>query len=149
MVASFHGLILAAGRSTFEFGRVRFAPAFLGKVNSKFKTPANALLVNMVIGIGALLTGKTSEIITIAVFGALTLYIISMVAVIRLRKNEPLLVRPFRVPFYPLFPLVALVIALVSIAAMLVDNIKLGGIYVLILLCSYGAFKIFYTQSNR
>lgn len=149
LVASFHGLILAAGRSTFEFGRVRFAPAFLGKVNSKFKTPANALLVNMVIGIGALLTGKTSEIITIAVFGALTLYIISMVAVIRLRKNEPLLVRPFRVPFYPLFPVVALVIALVSIAAMLVDNLKLGGIYVLILLCCYGAFNIFYTQPNR
>jgi ethanolamine permease len=84
LVASFHGLILAAGRSTFEFGRVRFAPSFLGNVNSKFKTPANALLVNMTIGIAALLTGKTSEIITIAVFGALTLYIISMVAVIRL-----------------------------------------------------------------
>jgi ethanolamine permease len=149
LVASFHGLILAAGRSTFEFGRVRFAPSFLGKVNSKFKTPSNALLVNMVIGIGALLTGKTSEIITIAVFGALTLYIISMVAVIKLRKKEPSMVRPFRVPFYPLFPVVALVIAIVSIAAMLVDNLKMGGIYVLILICSYGAFKLFYTHPNR
>ncbi|MBL7745587.1 MAG: amino acid permease, partial [Chitinophagaceae bacterium] len=29
LVASFHGIILAAGRSSFEFGRVRFAPAFL------------------------------------------------------------------------------------------------------------------------
>jgi ethanolamine permease len=81
LVASFHGLILAAGRSTFEFGRVRFAPSFLGNVNSKFKTPANALLVNMTIGIAALLTGKTSEIITIAVFayggGALRNWIIA------------------------------------------------------------------------
>ena len=144
LVASFHGLILAAGRSTFEFGRVRFAPSFLGNVNSKFKTPANALLVNMTIGIAALLTGKTSEIITIAVFGALTLYIISMVAVIRLRKIEPLLERPFRVPFYPLFPIVALVIAVISISAMLVDNLKLGGIYLLILLGSFLAFKLFY-----
>jgi ethanolamine permease len=148
LVASFHGLILAAGRSTFEFGRVRFAPSFLGNVNSKFKTPANALLVNMTIGIAALLTGKTSEIITIAVFGALTLYIISMVAVIRLRKIEPLLERPFRVPFYPLFPIVALVIAVISISAMLVDNLKLGGIYLLILLGSFLAFKLFYKQAN-
>lgn len=149
LVASFHGLILAAGRSTFEFGRVGFAPSFLGNVNGKFKTPANALLVNMAIGIAALLTGKTSEIITIAVFGALTLYIISMVAVIRLRKIEPLLERPFRVPFYPVFPIVALVIAVISISAMLVDNLKMGGLYLLILLGSFLAFKLFYTTKNR
>ena len=149
LVASFHGLILAAGRSTFEFGRVGFAPSFLGNVNGKFKTPANALLVNMAIGIAALLTGKTSEIITIAVFGALTLYIISMVAVIRLRKIEPLLERPFRVPFYPVFPIVALVIAVISISAMLVDNLKMGGVYLLILLGSFLAFKLFYTTKNR
>jgi ethanolamine permease len=28
LIASFHGIILAAGRSSFEFGRVRYAPAF-------------------------------------------------------------------------------------------------------------------------
>ena len=54
LVASFHGIILAAGRSSFEFGRVKFAPAFLGKVHPRFQTPRNALLVNMVIGIIAL-----------------------------------------------------------------------------------------------
>jgi ethanolamine permease len=148
LVASFHGLILAAGRSTFEFGRVGFAPSFLGKVNSRFKTPANALLINMGIGIAALLTGKTAEIITIAVFGALTLYIISMVSVIRLRKQEPALHRPFKVPFYPLFPVLALVIAVVSILAMLLDSLKLGGIYLLLLLISYIAFRLFYTPQQ-
>jgi ethanolamine permease len=89
LIASFHGIILAAGRSSLEFGRVRFAPAFLEKIHLRFQTPANALLVNMLIGIVALLTGKTSEIITISVFGALTLYIVSMVALLRLRKKEP------------------------------------------------------------
>ena len=97
LVASFHGIILAAGRSVFEFGRVKFAPAFIGKIHSKFKTPSNALLANMVIGIIALLTGKTSEIITISVFGALTLYIISMISLLQLRKKEAQMVRPFKV----------------------------------------------------
>src|SRR5690349_22196901 len=72
LIASFHGIILAAGRSSLEFGRVKFAPAFLGKIHPRFRTPSNALLVNMVIGIIALLTGKTAEIITLSVFGALT-----------------------------------------------------------------------------
>src|SRR5450432_4266006 len=33
LVASFHGIILAAGRSCFEFGRVKFAPGFIGKIH--------------------------------------------------------------------------------------------------------------------
>ena len=51
LVASFHGLVLASGRAIFEFGRVGNAPKFLGKVHQKFKTPANALLLNMFLGI--------------------------------------------------------------------------------------------------
>ena len=148
LVASFHGIILAAGRSTFEFGRVRFAPAFLGKVHPRFRTPSNALLINMCIGIVALLTGKTAEIITIAVFGALTLYIISMIALIKLRRKEPGLVRPFRVPFYPSFPIVALIIASVSIIAMTLYNARLALIYVVIMATCFLLFKIFKNSSS-
>ena len=142
LIASFHGIILVAGRSTFEFGRVRFAPAFLGKVSSRFQTPANALLLNMGIGILALLTGKTGEIITMSVFGALTLYIISMVSFIQLRRKEPNLPRPFKVPLYPLFPWTALVIAVISFIAMAIYNLRLAGIYCLLVAGCYGIFKL-------
>jgi ethanolamine permease len=149
LVASFHGLILAAGRASFEFGRVNYAPSILGKVHPRFKTPANALILNMLIGIGALLTGRTAEIITISVFGAITLYIISMITVVVLRKKEPGLQRPFRVPFYPAFPIIALTIALGSLVAMLVYNQLLGGIYFLLLLGSFAVFKIFRSASLK
>lgn len=142
LVASFHGIILAAGRATFEFGRVGFAPAGLGKVHPRFRTPANALLVNMCIGIVALFTGKTAEIITIACFGALTLYIISMVALIRLRRLEPELERPFRVPLYPWFPLVALVIAAIAFLAITVYNPWLALVYFALLAVAYGWFRL-------
>lgn len=149
LVASFHGLILAAGRASFEFGRVNYAPSLLGKVHPRFKTPANALLLNMLIGIGALLTGRTAEIITISVFGAITLYIISMISVVALRLKEPGLRRPFHVPFYPSFPIIALTIALGSLIAMLVYNQLLGGIYFLLLLGSFAVFKIFSSASLK
>jgi len=142
LIASFHGIILAAGRSSFEFGRVKFAPPVLGRIHHKFQTPANALLFNMLIGILALLTGKTSEIITISVFGALTLYIVSMIALIKLRKSEPGLDRPFKVPFYPIFPLVALVIASISFVAMTVYNLHLAFIYLLIMGGCFLLFKL-------
>jgi ethanolamine permease len=149
LIASFHGIILAAGRATFEFGRVNFVPALLGKVHTYFRTPANALLTNMVIGIIALLTGKTAEIITIAVFGALTLYIISMITLLQLRKTEPGLERPFKAPLYPFFPLIALVISGVSFIAVTIYNAKLAVIYFFLIGISYVSFKLFKTNPKE
>jgi ethanolamine permease len=143
LIASFHGLILSAGRSTYEFGKVKFAPAFLGKIHTRFNTPSNALLINMVLGTIALRSGKTDEIITLSVFGALTLYIISMISMLQLRKKEPGLERPFRVPLYPAFPVVALTIASMAIVAMTIYNFNLALFYVLLMALSFGIFKLF------
>jgi len=143
LIASFHGLVLAAGRASFELGRVKFAPAFIGKIHPRFQTPSNALLLNMLIGIVALLTGKTAEIITISVFGALTLYIISMIAILRLRRMEPELYRPFKVPFYPASPIIALIIAAVSFIAMTIYNFNLALLYGAIVFLCFLLFKLF------
>ncbi len=148
LIASFHGIILAAGRSTFEFGRMGYAPKLMGKVQPNFKTPANALVVNMLIGIVALFTGKTGEIITIACFGALTLYIVSMLSFFALRKKEPKMERPFRVPMYPIFPALALVIATFSLVAMTIYNMQLGLIYFGIMLGSYILFVLFVSKKH-
>ena len=149
LLASFHGIILAAGRATFEFGRVGFAPKGLGKVHSKFRTPANALIFNMAIGIIALMTGKTGEIITIACFGALTLYIVSMLSLFALRRNSPELERPFRVPFYPWFPATALVIASIALVAMTIYNPWLAVIYAGMLAIAYLYFHFFVKPENN
>lgn len=149
LLASFHGIILAAGRATFEFGRVGFAPKGLGKVHPKFRTPANALIFNMAIGIIALTTTKTGEIITIACFGALTLYIVAMLSLFALRRKSPELERPFKVPFYPWFPIIALVIASIALIAMTVYNPWLALIYVGMLILSYLYFLFFVEPENN
>lgn len=137
LIASFHGIILAAGRATFEFGRIGYAPKLLGKIHQKFKTPSNALLINALIGIIALLSGKTGEIITIACFGALTLYIISMISLFKLRKEHPKMDRPFRVPVYPLFPSLAIIISSIALISMIYFNKEVFLVYLGILMVSY------------
>jgi ethanolamine permease len=83
------------------------------------------------------------------VFGALTLYIVSMIALLRLRKKEPELERPFKVPLYPLFPIIALVIAIVSIFAMTIYNARLALISLVLMALSYGAFKLFAVKEAK
>lgn len=149
LIASFHGIILAGGRATFEFGRKGYAPKYLGKVHAKFRTPANALIANTLVGIVALFTGATGEIITIACFGALGLYIVSMFSFFALRKKEPEMERPFRVPMFPLFPAVALIIASVAMIAMTYYNPMLAAVFFGIVAVSYLYFLLFLNKKMK
>ncbi len=149
LVASFHGIILAAGRVTYEFGRVGYFPRILGETHPKFKTPAKALVLNMILGIGALLTGKTAEIITIACFGAITLYIFGLITFFILRKNEPNLPRPFVAQLYPWVQIFALVVAIVSFISMMIFNLTLGLIYLGVMLVAYLWYKFFIGDAEK
>ena len=95
------------------------------------------------------MTGKTKDIITIACLGALSLYIISMVALLVLRKKEPELERPFKVPLYPWFPIIALVIACIAFLAITIYNLAIAFVYFSLLLIAYIWFRLFYGEKQR
>ncbi len=148
-VASFNGLLLAAGRVTYEFGKVGQFPRVLGKIHPRFNTPHWALVSNMVLGIIALFTGRTGDIITISVFGAICLYIFSCLSILRLRKTEPDMPRPFHVPFYPVLPLIALTIASVALVAMTYYNFQLAIIYFAVIAVAFVLYRLFNSTDKK
>jgi ethanolamine permease len=106
-------------------------------------------MINMLIGLVCLFSGKTGELISISVFGALTLYILSMAAVIRLRKKEPDLHRPFRVNPFPAVPVTALIIASLALVAMAWNYPVLAGCFLLLMTGSFLIFKIRKTATEK
>jgi ethanolamine permease len=149
LVASFHSILIAGSRAILEFGRVGYAPRILGRVNSTTRTPIAALVANMIIGLIVLITGKTGDIILVTVFGALTLYILSSAALLKLRRSEPDLPRPYRTPLYPFTPVVALVLSLVCVVAMAWTHPWLFLIYLGLLGGSWVIFVLFVPASRR
>jgi ethanolamine permease len=129
LVASFHGIVLAAGRAAFELGRTGYAPRFLGRVNARTGTPTAALVANACVGVGAILSRRTDDLIVLSVFGALTLYALSMLSLFALRRREPDLPRPFRALGYPWFPAIAVALSVVSLAAMAWTNRTVALVY--------------------
>jgi ethanolamine permease len=129
LVASFHGIVLAAGRAALELGRTGYAPSFLGRIDPRTGTPAIALVVNALIGIVAILSSRTGDLIVLSGFGAVTLYALSMLALFALRRRAPDLPRPFRAVAYPWFPATALALALVSLGAMAWTNRGVALVY--------------------
>jgi len=129
LVASFHGIVLAAGRAALELGRAGYAPRVLGRVHARTGTPVVALIANAAVGIVAILSSRTDDLIVLSTFGALTLYALSMAALFALRRREPDLARPFRAVAYPYFPAVALALSVISLVAMVYYNRKVAIIF--------------------
>jgi ethanolamine permease len=122
LIASLHGIIIGYSRQAFAMSRAGYLPGILAKID-KNGTPVPAIILPSLIGLIFVLTGATSTIIVISSFGAVALYIISMVSLFILRKKQPNLNRPYKV-MYPLVPGVALFIAIILFIAMAVSNIS-------------------------
>ena len=77
--------------------------------------PRNALLVVTVGALLALLLGSLSQILDLLVILITVFSSLSVAAVIVLRRTMPDAPRPFRVPLFPITPLVYLAVALWSV----------------------------------
>ncbi|WP_158796223.1 ethanolamine permease [Pedobacter sp. L105] len=129
LIASFHGTILASSRQIFAMARSGYLPRGLARVSHRFKTPHWSVIAGGVVSFAALFTGTTSQVIILSVMGAVVMYMMSMVSLFILRKKEPELKRPFRSPFYPVFPAVALVLSFVCLMAIVYYNLILSFIF--------------------
>ena len=151
LVASFHGIILGYSRQIYALSREGYLPPFFAKLHPRFKTPHRAILAGGAIGIAAIYSDElikiggqtlTANIVTMSVFGAILMYIISMLSLFQLRRTEPNMVRPFRAPFYPVFPAFALLGAGVCMATMIYYNPLIFGIFLAFLAIGYGYFLL-------
>ncbi len=155
LVASFHGIILGYSRQIFALSRAGYMPKFFGEVNDKYKTPHRAIIAGAVVGVAAILSDDlqfngmtlTANLITMAVFGAIVMYIVSMMSLFALRKNEPNLARPFKAYAYPLFPMIALVLAAISLITMIYYNQQLTIVFFGLMVLAYLYFMM--TQHHR
>jgi ethanolamine permease len=133
LVASFHGIVLAAGRAAFELGRTGYAPRFLGRVHPRTGTPVAALAANAAVGIAAILSSRTGDLIVLSGLGAVALYALSMVALFVLRGRAPELPRPYRTWGYPVVPAVALGLAVLCLVSMIWYNRAVAVVFAAIL----------------
>jgi len=144
LVASFHSIIIGYSRQIFALSRSGYLPSILSKVHTKTKIPNWALLIGGLVGILAILSGTTDKLIILSALGAVVMYIISMVCLFMLRKNEPQMKRPFKAPFYPVFPLIALLLSAICLVAIIYYNLRLSLLFFGILIIGAILFKLFY-----
>lgn len=100
--------VTAGARSSFAMSRDNLFPKIFDKIDRRFGTPSFSVFV---CGIAiAVLAGiffnNIAIIASIFNFGTLFTYLFIHLSVIKLRKKEPDAVRLFKVPLYPIFPII-------------------------------------------
>ena len=155
LVASFHGIILGYSRQFFALARAGYLPRGLAKL-SRFQTPHRAIIAGGLVGIAAIYSdglialqgmSLTAAMITMSVFGAIVMYIMSMLSLFKLRRSEPHLERSFRAPGFPVVPGIALALAVLCLAAMVWFNLQIAGIFLAFMAAGFVYFQL--TAAHR
>jgi basic amino acid/polyamine antiporter, APA family len=129
-------------RILFAMGRDGMLPSLFARVSSRTQTPVqNTVIVAIVVALLAALV-PLDYLIDVVSIGTLTAFIVVSLGVIILRVREPDLPRGFKVPGYPVTPVL-------SILACGYILISLHWYTWLIFACWVGVFLLFYLAYGR
>jgi APA family basic amino acid/polyamine antiporter len=102
------GSLLTGPRAFVAMATDGLFPKALGRVAAN-GVPVRAVLLCFALGVAYVSLRSFEQLTDGFVIGLFPFYALAVLAVIVLRKKEPELVRPYRVPLYPLTPIVFLV----------------------------------------
>ncbi|MFT3983631.1 MAG: amino acid permease [Lachnospiraceae bacterium] len=118
LFCTMNSLLLVYPRVPYAMGVQNKLPfsSFFAKIHPKYGTPVNSILWITAITILLSFSGTYNSLSDMATFILWVFYTLTFVAVIILRKKEPNKERPYKVPLYPVIPIIAI----------------LGGVYILV-----------------
>lgn len=107
--------------SMAERGQLPFSK-FISKINDKFQTPANAIFVEILLGIILMLISDPNELSEISVFIIYIFYVMTFIGVFILRKRNAGQKREYSVPLYPIVPVLAILGSLFVIGSAIIND---------------------------
>ena len=113
-----NGYLLMGVRIPFAMAKDNLLPfsKTMGKVHDKFETPLNTFILEVVLAILYVLSGSFNALTNLAVFVVWIFFVMAVAGIFILRTKHKDLERPYKVPLYPIIPIIGIV----------------GGIYILV-----------------
>jgi APA family basic amino acid/polyamine antiporter len=111
-------MMLAQPRIFYAMANDGLLPAWARAIHPRFRTPhVTTIVTGVVVSLAAGFTG-IGTLGTLVSIGTLMAFVIVSIAIVFLRKTQPDLERPFRVPWVPVLPIVSAIVNLVLMASL-------------------------------
>ena len=112
LIGANNGFVLSSARINYAMARDKLFFNQAAQIHSRFKSPANALIIQCVWACILTFTGTFNQLITYIIFASWIFYGMSAGAVIILRKKKPDMDRPYKTPAYPWIPIIFIFFAI-------------------------------------
>ncbi len=112
LIGANNGFVLSSARINYAMARDKLFFNQAAQIHSRFKSPANALIIQCVWACLLTFTGTFNQLITYIIFTSWIFYGMSAGAVIILRKKKPDMDRPYKTPAYPWIPIIFIFFAI-------------------------------------
>ncbi|EIJ78103.1 amino acid permease-associated region [Bacillus methanolicus PB1] len=119
-----NGKVLTFPRIPFAMAEDRLLPGSrsISWIHPKFKTPVGATILQMFIAILMMTLGNPDRLSDIAISSVFTFYGLAFYAVFLLRKNNKDNNHLYKVPFYPITPIIAILGAIYIVGSALLNS---------------------------
>ena len=142
MYSAAHSTVITVPRVYFAMAQDGLFFKRLAEVHPRFNTPALAIVTSCAWAAVLAMTGTFEQLLTYVVFIGWIFYALGAAAVIALRIKRPDAERPFKVPGYPLTPLLFVVAAAVIVINTIVSQPKQAAIGIAVVLAGAPAYVI-------
>jgi len=148
MYSAAHATVITVTRVYFAMARDGLFFQRLAGIHPTYKTPAFAIISSCAWAIVLALSGTFEQLLTYVVFIGWIFYALGAAAVIALRHKRPDAPRPFRVPGYPVTPLLFVAAATVIVGNTIVSQPMQSAIGLSVVLAGAPAFVIWRRRSR-
>jgi APA family basic amino acid/polyamine antiporter len=142
MFSAANGIALTAPRVYFAMARDGLFFRRLAEVHPAFGTPAVAVFWSSLWAAVLALSGTFEQLLTYVVFAGWVFYGLGAVAVFVYRRKQPDLPRPFKVPGYPVTPVLFVLSALAIVVNTIVAQPTQGLLGVLVVMTGVPAYLV-------
>jgi len=149
MYSAAHATVITAPRVYYSMARDGLFFAKLGEVHPAFGTPAVAIIASCVWAMVLALTGTFEQLLTYVVFVGWIFYALGAAAVIALRIKRPDAERPFKVPGYPLTPILFVLAAAAIVLNTMISQPRQSAIGIGVVLLGAPAYLVWRKGSRR
>ncbi len=109
-ISALNAVVIGSSRVAFAMGRERQLPRRIGRIHHQYGTPFAALMASGVLMLIATVVAPISLVGNLASLFSLLGFIVVNLAVIKLRRTQPNLSRPFEIPYYPIPPVLGILL---------------------------------------
>lgn len=149
MYSAAHATVITAPRVYYSMAQDGLFFKRLAEVHPRFGTPALAIIASCAWAIVLALSGTFEQLLTYVVFVGWIFYALGAAAVIALRIKRPNAERPFRVPGYPVTPVIFVLAAAAIVLNTIVEQPRQSAIGIGVVLLGVPAYLGWRSRKGR